>query len=123
MTPRSRGSTGATAVASCGRAQVGYETEFILLEPRPDGPDGDLRPVSAGQYCQSRSLDDMSPSATPLRSPDCPWPFRAAASQLRVVSQGPRGTECHVHTTAQPADMSLSERRVGLRVYTADAGS
>ncbi len=47
----------------CWLVQVGYETEFILLEPPPDDPTG-LRPVSAGQYCQSRSLDDMSPSTT-----------------------------------------------------------
>ena len=58
----------ATRHTVAGANQVGYETEFILLEPRPDGSAGNLSPVGAGQYCQCRSLDDMSPSATLIRS-------------------------------------------------------
>ena len=46
--------------------QVGYESEFVLLEPRGGDASGALRPVSGGQYCQTKSFDEMSPSANGL---------------------------------------------------------
>ena len=47
--------------------QVGFETEFVLLQGRAGDPACTLRPASFGQYGQTSTYDSMSPGACDLR--------------------------------------------------------